>query len=91
MRPDGVIFVAPKGKFPASIIQGVKDCLVQQFVAQAPVERLDESVLLRLSWINVVPRNVVPVGPFRFADLRFRMAQLVNSVSLSLTIQLGFP
>ena len=60
--------------------QAVEDLLVQPFVAQTAVEALDESVLLRFARIDVVPFDTVLVGPFRFADLRLRIALLVNLV-----------
>ena len=91
MRPDVVVVVAPDGQFAPGISQAVKDFLVQAFVAQATVERLDVAVLLWLARVDVVPFDAVLVGPFRCADLRFRIALLVNSVPLSLTMQLGLP
>ena len=56
MRPDVVINVAPEGEFLAGIGQAVEDFLVQAFVVQAAIERLDEAVLLGLARIDVVPR-----------------------------------
>jgi hypothetical protein len=91
MRPDVVVVVSPDGQLAAGIGQAVEDLFVQAFVAQAAVERLDVAVLLWLARVDVVPFDAVLVGPFRFADLRFRMALLVNSVPLSETMQAGFP
>ena len=65
MRPDGVVVVAPEGQLAAGIDQAVEELLVQAFVAQAAVETLDESVLLRLARIDVVPFDAVRVGPFQ--------------------------
>jgi hypothetical protein len=48
----------------ASIIQVVEAFFVQQLVAQAAVERLDEGILLRLTWIDVIPLDLVPIRPF---------------------------
>lgn len=47
MWPDGVVVVAPEGRIPPCNIQGVEYLLVQQLIAQAAIELLDESVLLR--------------------------------------------
>ncbi len=63
MRPDGVAVVAPKGDLAAGIIQVVEDLLVQQLVGQAAVKAFDEGVLLGLAGIDVVPSNVVLLGP----------------------------
>jgi hypothetical protein len=91
MWPDVIVVVAPKSQFASGIGQAVEDLLIQAFVAQAAVETLDKAILLRLARIDVVPLDTVLVGPFRFADLRFRIALLVNSVPLSETMQLGLP
>lgn len=91
MRPDVVVVVAPEGQFASGIYQVVEYLLVEAFIAQAAVERLDVTVLLWLTRVDVVPFDAVRIGPFRFADLRFRMTLLVNSVPLSLTMQLGLP
>lgn len=65
MRPDGVVVVAPKGDLAASIVQGVEDFLVQQFIAQAAVEAFDEGTLLPLAGVDVVPGDVVLLGPLQ--------------------------
>lgn len=65
VRPDSIVVIAPEGDLPAGVIQGVEDLLVQQFDMQAPVERLDEGVLLRFAGIDVVPGDVVLLGPFQ--------------------------
>jgi hypothetical protein len=58
--------------------------LVQQLVTKSSVEALDEGVLLRFARSNIVP--------FDPCLLRQRkMAMLVNSVPLSLTIVRGGP
>jgi len=61
--PDGVVVVAPEGQLPSRIVQSVEDLLVQQLIAQATIERLDEDVLLRLARVDVMPWNGVLVGP----------------------------
>lgn len=91
MRSDGVVVVSPQGQLSAGIGQAVEDLLVQAIVAQAAIEGLDVAVLLRLARVDVVPFDAVLVGPFRFADNRFRIALLVNSVPLSETMQAGLP
>ena len=65
VRPDSVVVVAPEGDLSARVIQGVEDFLVQQLVAQAAVEAFDEGILLRLAGIDVVPGNVVLIGPLQ--------------------------
>jgi len=83
--------VSPDRQLSAGIGQAAEDLLVEAFVALAGIEGLDEAILLRPARVNVVPFDAILVGPFRFADLRFRIALLVNSVPLSLTMPLGFP
>ena len=65
MRPDSVVIVSPKRQLPAGVGQGIEYLLVQQFVAQAAVERLDEGVLLRLARVDVMPGHPVLVGPLQ--------------------------
>ena len=65
MRPDVVVVVAPDGQFAAGINQGVKDLLVEAFVAQTDVERPYVAVLLRFTWIDLVPFDAVLVCPFQ--------------------------
>lgn len=65
VRPDSVVVVAPEGDLSARVVQGVEDLLIQQFIAQAAVKRLDEGVLLRFAGIDVVPGDVVLLGPFQ--------------------------
>ena len=63
MRPDGVVIVSPERKFAVGIVECIEHLLLQQLVAQAAVERLDKGILMRLSWINVVPRDSALLGP----------------------------
>jgi len=65
MRSDVIVIVSPKGQFAAGIVYRVEDLLVEQLVTQAAVKRLDEPILLRFSWINVMPVNVVIARPFQ--------------------------
>lgn len=55
VRADGVIVVLPFGKDFAGMVEGREQRLVQEFVAQAPIEAFYECVLLRLAWCDVVP------------------------------------
>ena len=64
MRADGVVVVAPDGELPPSISEARKDFLVQQLVAQTPVEAFDEGVLGRLAGRDVVPGDAALVLPF---------------------------
>ena len=91
MQPDVVVIVAPDSRLAGGIGKVIDFLVVQAFVAQTAVEAFDQTVLLRFAGVDGVPLNAVVVGPFRFADRRFRIALLVNSVPLSLTMQVGFP
>ena len=65
MRSDRVVIVTPEGKFAPCVLQTIEDFLIQKFNPEAAVEALNESVLLRLTRIDVVPRHLVLVGPFQ--------------------------
>ena len=65
MWPDVVLVISPEGQLAAGIGQAVEDFLVQTFVAQAAVEAFDVAILLRLARVDVVPFDVVRVGPFQ--------------------------
>jgi hypothetical protein len=49
VRPFGVVVAAPLLEGDASVSERGEQCLVQQLVAQPPVEALDEGVLGRLA------------------------------------------
>ena len=49
MRADGVVVVTPVGELPPSTAEARKDLLVQQLVAKAAVEALDEGIRRRLA------------------------------------------
>ena len=55
MRPDIVIVISPEGQFLAGIREAVEYLLIQAFIPQAAVEAFDQAVLLRLSWVDVMP------------------------------------
>ena len=71
MRPDVIVVVPPERQFSAGVVQAVEQFFIQQLIPQAPVERLDEGVLLRFalctaghvympeSGVDVVPVDVV--------------------------------
>ena len=59
MRPDVVVIVAAERQHSAGISQGFEDLLIEAFVPQAAVERLDVAILLRLSGVDVVPLDAV--------------------------------
>ena len=65
MRPDRVVIIAPKRQLPAGVVQSIEDLLVQEFVAQAAIEALDESILLGLARVDVMPGHPVLVGPLQ--------------------------
>lgn len=63
---------------------GCRTAPISELVAQRPIERIDERILLGLSRIDVVPLDSGLAAPFR-------TARLVNSVPLWLTAQAGLP
>ena len=85
MRPDGVVVDPPVRQGLAGMGERGEQGLVQALVAQPAVEALDEGVLLRLAW-----RDVVPVDAAAPAT-SCRIAMLVSSVPLSETIIVGRP
>ena len=64
MRPDTVVVVRQERQLAPCVVQAVKQLLVQEFIAQAFVEVLDERALLGLAAVEVMPLDVVLVGPF---------------------------
>jgi hypothetical protein len=68
------------GELVPCIVEAEERCLVQELVAHAAVEALDESVLDRLAWGNEVPVDGVVLAPVN-------IALQVNSVPLSETGQ----
>ena len=63
MRSDVVVVVTPEGQLSSRVIQAVEPFLIQQLISQTAVEALDEGVLLRLSWVDVVPFDIVLIRP----------------------------
>ena len=55
MRPHGVVVAAPFFQRQARVHERGEQRLVQELVAQAAIETLDEGVLNRLARIDVVP------------------------------------
>lgn len=54
MRPAGVAVEGPGGQLLAGVVDAEEQGLVQQFVAHAAVEDLDEAVLGRLAGGDVI-------------------------------------
>jgi len=54
---------------PHEIPDSPKD-FVQQLVAQPTIEALNEGVLHRLAWGDVVPRDLLPIRPGKPAKFR---------------------
>lgn len=75
MWSDVVVVAAPDRQLAPSIGEAVEQLLVEQLVAQRPVERFDERVLLRLARIDVVPLDPVLGRP-----LQDRPARKLRSV-----------
>jgi len=61
MWPDIVVVVAPQGPFATGIGQAVDYLLVEAFIAQAAVEALEVTVLLRLARVVAMPLDLVVV------------------------------
>ena len=61
MWPDIIVIVAPERQRSACIGQAVEDFLVEAFAPQAAIERLNVTVLLWLSRIDVAPLDLVVV------------------------------
>ena len=64
MRPDIVAIVTPEGQFLAGIREAVEYLLIQALVSQTAVEAFDQAILLRFSWIDVVPGHAGIAFPF---------------------------
>ena len=58
VRPDGVVVVFPDRQRLTSMSKRGEQSLVQQLVTQSAVKTLDEGVLRRLAWCDVVPANL---------------------------------
>ena len=95
----GLTLLAPQSQLLAGIGEAVEDLLIQAFISQAAVEAFDQAILLRirrirkqsggpfsrrLAEVDVVPGDASIACPLK-------IAALVNSVPLSLTMQLGLP
>lgn len=62
MRAFDVVVHAPGRERGAGMLQGREQCFVQELVAQAAIEALDEGVLGRLAGRDVVPVDLAVVG-----------------------------
>ncbi len=72
-----IVIVSPSFDQPSSVTERAEQSLVQQFVAQAPVEALDEAVLHRLARRDVVlgdARFLLPAQDGRRHELRVVVA-----------------
>lgn len=65
MRPDVVVVIAPDRQLAPGIGEAVEQLLGEQLVAQRPVERFNERILLRLAQIDLVPLDPVLARPFQ--------------------------
>src|SRR5947199_2010382 len=63
VRPEVVVVVLPFRKSGASVSERCEECLVEQLVAELAVEALDEGVLRRLAWGDVVPIDAGLLAP----------------------------
>ncbi len=85
MRMLGVVFVAPILSRNSRFKDRSKTIGHQQLVSNARVERLDESVLSRLSRLNEEQLDVVIMQP------KLSRAEAINSGPLSTRRQRGYP
>lgn len=65
MRSDVVAIVAPKSQFATRVAQRVEGFFIHQLVTQASIEAFNKTILLRLTWINVMPIHIVITCPFQ--------------------------
>ena len=55
---------------PPRSFERIEHLLVEKFVSEPPVERLDKAVLLRFAGLDVVPGDACPVLPFEDRSAR---------------------
>ncbi len=67
MGPEVVVVVPPVSQHLTGMAETGEQRLIQAFVTQASVEALDEAVLLRLAW-----RDVMPLAHFGSSGHPFR-------------------
>jgi hypothetical protein len=79
-----VVVGPPAAKRGAGLGEGREQRLVQELIPQPTIEALDECVLHRFAWRDVVPGNSA-------LSAHASMALLVSSLPLSLTIIAGGP
>ena len=79
VRSGSVVILLPLGQHGPGLSQRSEQGLIEQFVTQPAVETLDEGVLLRFAWRDVVPRDPRLLDP------------ALNSVLLSETHIAGRP
>ena len=91
MRSSVVVIGTPATEQHASLGERGEQRLVQEIVAQTPIERLDEGVLDRLSQRDVVPLDPGLVGPTQDRVAGELASPAFGSVPLSLTIICGLP
>jgi len=90
VRPLGIVIVDPGGEDRASLADREEQCLVEQLVAHAAIEALDEPVLRRLAGGDVMPLDPSIAGPGKHrirgklgaivADDHLRRASLGNQI-----------
>lgn len=86
MRPDVVVVVSPERQLTRGILQAVEHLLVQELVAQAAVEALDEGVLLRHTSAVGIPASCSLIIPMICASVErlFRICLLLQEVEQTL-------
>ncbi len=63
VRPLGVVVAPPFLELDPRLGERGEQRFVQELIAQAAIEAFDESILLRLAWIDVVPCETEALRP----------------------------
>ncbi len=86
MRPDIIVIISPDRQPTPGVSEACEDGLVEEFIAQATIERLDESVLGWLAGRDVMPVNAVSVLPVE-DGARSKFCSIVADNGLRLAIE----
>ena len=63
MGPEIVVFLAPVVDEQASFFQGAEPVLIEAVITEGAVEGLDEGILSRLAWLDMVQVDATILGP----------------------------
>lgn len=90
MRAMVVVVVAPCRNQMAGMAQAGEEVLVQAFVPQAAIEALDQAVLHRFSWRDVMPLHPSILRPFEHG-VRRQFGSVVADHHTGIAPHLGDP